>query len=190
MRAVIVAAAVAFLVSLFGTPLAIRVFTRLKAGQPIRADGPQTHLGKKGTPDDGRRRLHRGHGHRVRRRSPRPDHPAGRSSSPRSGRPSPRWCCSGLFVFCGAVGFIDDFLKVRKRNSAGLSKRGKLLGQTLVGAVFGIVALYVPERRPRAARPWPASTISFVRDIELARHQQGRRGGRSSSSWSWRCPTP
>ena len=55
MRAVIVAAAVAFLVSLFGTPIAIQVFTRLKAGQPIRADGPQTHLGKKGTPDDGRR---------------------------------------------------------------------------------------------------------------------------------------
>ena len=53
MRAVIVAAAVAFLVSLFGTPLAIRVFTRLKAGQPIRADGPQTHLGKKGTPTMG-----------------------------------------------------------------------------------------------------------------------------------------
>ena len=41
MRAVIVAAAVAFLVSLFGTPLAIRGFTRLKAGQPIRTDGPE-----------------------------------------------------------------------------------------------------------------------------------------------------
>ena len=51
----------------------------------------------------------------------------------------------GLFVFCGAVGFLDDFLKVRKRNSGGLSKRGKLLGQLLVGAVFGIVALYFPS---------------------------------------------
>ena len=28
----------------------------------------------------------------------------------------------GLFVFCGAVGFLDDFLKVRKRNSDGLSQ--------------------------------------------------------------------
>ena len=40
MRAVIVAIGVAFIVSLFGTPIAIRVFTRLKAGQPIRSIGP------------------------------------------------------------------------------------------------------------------------------------------------------
>ena len=39
MRAVIVAAAVAFIISLFGTPVAIRVFTALKAGQPIRSLG-------------------------------------------------------------------------------------------------------------------------------------------------------
>ena len=39
------------------------------------------------------------------------------------------------------VGFLDDFLKVRKRNSLGLNKRGKLIGQTLVGAVFGVIAL-------------------------------------------------
>ena len=31
----------------------------------------------------------------------------------------------GLFVFCGAIGFFDDFLKVRKRNSLGLNKRGQ-----------------------------------------------------------------
>ena len=31
----------------------------------------------------------------------------------------------GLFVFCGAVGFLDDFLKVRKRNSGGLSAQGQ-----------------------------------------------------------------
>ena len=63
----------------------------------------------------------------------------------------------GLFVFCGAVGFIDDFLKVRRRNSGGLNKRGKLLGQLLVGATFGIVALYFPSTMldPRAARPTP-----------------------------------
>ncbi len=53
MRAVIVAIFVAFLVSLFVTPLAIKVFTRLKAGQPIRAEGPAMHQGKKGTPTMG-----------------------------------------------------------------------------------------------------------------------------------------
>src|SRR4051812_16162261 len=52
-RAVIVAAVVAFLVALVCTPIAIRVSTWLKAGQPIRSDGPQTHLVKKGTPTMG-----------------------------------------------------------------------------------------------------------------------------------------
>src|SRR5690606_13652033 len=53
MRAVVVAAAVAFLVSLLCTPWAIRAFSRLRAGQPIRTDGPQTHLPKQGTPTMG-----------------------------------------------------------------------------------------------------------------------------------------
>ena len=53
MRAVIVAAGVAFILSLLGTPIAIRVFTALKAGQPIRSLGPATHQGKKGTPTMG-----------------------------------------------------------------------------------------------------------------------------------------
>lgn len=38
MRAVFVAVFVAFVVSLFGTPFAIRLFTKLKAAQPIRTD--------------------------------------------------------------------------------------------------------------------------------------------------------
>src|SRR5262245_53709150 len=53
MRAVIVAAAVAFLVSLFGTPLAIKGLRRLKAGQPIRELGPASHQSKRGTPTMG-----------------------------------------------------------------------------------------------------------------------------------------
>src|SRR4051812_8412727 len=52
-RAVIVAAAAAFIISLFGTPVAVRVFTALKAGQPIRSIGPATHLTKTGTPTMG-----------------------------------------------------------------------------------------------------------------------------------------
>jgi phospho-N-acetylmuramoyl-pentapeptide-transferase len=68
----------------------------------------------------------------------------------------------GLFVFCGAVGFIDDLLKVRKRNSGGLSKRGKLFGQLLVGAVFGMVALYYPSTNTQTVG---STKISFIKDI-------------------------
>ena len=67
----------------------------------------------------------------------------------------------GLFVCCGVIGFIDDFLKVRKRNSLGLSKRWKLFLQLIVGGVFGTIALYFPANGQTVA----STFISFVRDI-------------------------
>ena len=63
-------------------------------------------------------------------------HPAGPAAAP-AGPTTTGLVLLGLFVGLGAVGFIDDFLKVRKRNSLGLNKRGKLIGQLVVGAVFG-----------------------------------------------------
>src|SRR4029453_17434978 len=68
----------------------------------------------------------------------------------------------GLFVFCGAVGFLDDFLKVRKRNSNGLSAKGKLLGQLIVGVGFGVAALYVVSTNGQTVA---SEHISFIRDI-------------------------
>src|SRR5215468_8823156 len=68
----------------------------------------------------------------------------------------------GLMVFCGGIGFLDDFLKVSKRNSLGLNKRGKLVLQLIVGGVFGIIALYFPATNGETV----ASThLSFVKDI-------------------------
>lgn len=73
----------------------------------------------------------------------------------------------GLFVFCGAIGFIDDYLKVRKKNSSGLSGKGKLGLQILVGGAFGAVALnFASHAEPASASTTVGSTmISFVRDI-------------------------
>jgi len=70
----------------------------------------------------------------------------------------------GLFVFCGAVGFLDDFLKVRKRNSSGLSAKGKLIGQLIVGGALGIAALYVPSTNGQTVA---SEHISFIRDISF-----------------------
>jgi phospho-N-acetylmuramoyl-pentapeptide-transferase len=72
----------------------------------------------------------------------------------------------GLFVFCGAIGFIDDFLKVRKRNSLGLNQRGKLAGQLLIGTIFGVIALNFPST---AGETVASNTLSFVRDIDWLR---------------------
>jgi phospho-N-acetylmuramoyl-pentapeptide-transferase len=62
------------------------------------------------------------------------------------------------------VGFLDDFIKVRRRNSAGLSAKGKLLGQLLVGGGLGIAALYVPSTNGQTVA---SEHISFIRDISF-----------------------
>jgi phospho-N-acetylmuramoyl-pentapeptide-transferase len=162
-RAVIVAAAVAFIISLFGTPVAIRVFTAMKAGQPIRSIGPATHQGKRGTPTMGgvafivATVLAYVGGHIALNTLP--------SAQIAQVKPTmTALVLLGLFVFCGAIGFLDDFLKVRKRNSAGLSAKGKLLGQLLIGGGLGVAALYVPSTNGQTVA---SEHISFIRDISF-----------------------
>jgi phospho-N-acetylmuramoyl-pentapeptide-transferase len=161
MRAVFVAAAVAFVVSIFGTPLAIKAFTRLRADQPIRIDGPQTHLGKRGTPTMGgvvfilATVLAYVAGHLTLSTLPaqqlRPTGPTVTGV-----------VLLGLFLGTGLLGFVDDYLKVSKRNHLGLSMRYKLIGQALIGAVFGIIALYFPSRDGLTVS---STLVSFVREI-------------------------
>jgi phospho-N-acetylmuramoyl-pentapeptide-transferase len=161
---VVIASAVAFLVSLLGTPLAIRGFARLRAGQPIRIDGPQSHLPKQGTPTMGGVVFIVATvtayiaGHVSLTLWPLPP-----SQIAQVGPSRTALVVLGLFVFCGAIGFIDDYLKVRKRNSLGLSERGKLLGQLLIGTGFGVVALNYPST---AGETVASTTLSFVRDID------------------------
>jgi phospho-N-acetylmuramoyl-pentapeptide-transferase len=166
-RAVFVAAFVAFLISLFGTPFAIRAFTRLKADQPIRSDGPQTHQTKKGTPTMGgvvfifATLIAYTGGHIALTTLPEAQLVPG-------GPTATAVVLLGLLVFTGLLGFLDDYLKVAKRNSAGLNKRGKLFGQALIGAVFGVIALNVPaEKTANQVVTTVASTkLSWVKDID------------------------
>ena len=161
MRAVIVAAAVAFVVSLFGTPVAIRVFTALKAGQPIRSIGLASNQGKQGTPTMGgvvfivATVVAYVAGHIALTTLPE-------RQIAQEGPTMTALVLLGLFVFCGVVGFLDDILKVRRRNSDGLSARGKLLGQAIVGGGSGVAALYVASTNGQTV----ASThLSLIRDI-------------------------
>jgi phospho-N-acetylmuramoyl-pentapeptide-transferase len=160
MRAVIVAAAVAFVITLFGTPFAIRAFVRLRAAQPIR-DINTSHAGKRGTPTMGGVVFIFGTviayfaGHLVLKTLPE------KQIVP----PGPTVTGAvllGLMVFSGAIGFLDDFLKVSKRNSLGLNKRGKLVLQLIVGGAFGIVALFFPATNGQTVG---STHLSFVRDL-------------------------
>jgi phospho-N-acetylmuramoyl-pentapeptide-transferase len=146
-RAVIVAAFAAFILSILLTPVAIKVFTRMRADQPIRSEGPvPPHLAKKGTPTMGGVAFILATviayiaAHLVLSTLPDTQQrliPAGPTTT--------GVVLLGLFVCTGGLGFLDDYLKVSKKNSLGLNKRGKLIGQALVGALFGVIALYFPR---------------------------------------------
>ena len=50
----------------------------------------------------------------------------------------------GLLVACGGS-FIDDWTKITRQRSLGLTSRGKLIGQLLIGLGFGVAALSFPN---------------------------------------------
>jgi phospho-N-acetylmuramoyl-pentapeptide-transferase len=50
-----------------------------------------------------------------------------------------------VFVFLGLVGFVDDFLKIARGNSKGLSARVKLVGQILIGFFLGAYLFFNPS---------------------------------------------
>src|SRR5699024_6633252 len=67
-----------------------------------------------------------------------------------------------LMVGMGLIGFADDFTKISRQRSLGLSPVWKMVGQGAVGISFAVLALQFPNERYRT----PASTyISFTRDI-------------------------
>src|SRR3989440_11118994 len=161
MRAVVVAACVAFVLTLFGTPLAIRACIKLRAAQPIR-DINTSHASKRGTPTMGGVVFIVGTviayfaGHLVLKTLPEQQIvPPGPTVT--------GLVLLGLMVFSGGIGFLDDYLKVRKRNSLGLNKRGKLILQLVVGAVFGVIALYFPATNGQTVG---STHVSFVKDID------------------------
>ncbi|GAA4058093.1 MULTISPECIES: phospho-N-acetylmuramoyl-pentapeptide-transferase [Agromyces] len=154
MRALLTAGALSLSFTLFLTPLFIRLFTRLGWGQFIRDDGPQTHHVKRGTPTMGGIIFILGT-------------LFGYFSATLIIGDGPT--ASGLLVLfmmvgLGIVGFIDDFLKTRKKQSLGLGGWAKIAGQTLVAAAFALLALQFPNEQGAT----PATTkISFIRDLPL-----------------------
>jgi phospho-N-acetylmuramoyl-pentapeptide-transferase len=48
-------------------------------------------------------------------------------------------------LWLGAIGFIDDYIKVFKKNKAGLSGKKKLLGQIVLGFIVGMVICFHPD---------------------------------------------
>ena len=48
-------------------------------------------------------------------------------------------------LWCGALGFADDYIKVFKHDKEGLSERKKLIGQVLLGFIVGLTVCFSPS---------------------------------------------
>jgi phospho-N-acetylmuramoyl-pentapeptide-transferase len=79
-----------------------------------------------------------------------------------------------LLVGLGVIGFLDDFTKIRKERSLGLTSVQKLIGQTLVTVVFALVALLGTDR---AGRSLASTAISVVRETQVDLAFAGRTLG-------------
>jgi phospho-N-acetylmuramoyl-pentapeptide-transferase len=151
-RGVLAAAAVSLIITLLGTPIAIRVLVRQGYGQLIRDDGPTTHQTKRGTPTMGGSVIIIAVlcGYLA-------AHLVLQDKSPTAPGVLVLFLMTGL----GLVGFLDDYIKVSKQRSLGLRAKAKLAGQSAVALAFAVMALHFEDFRGYA----PASKeISFIRD--------------------------
>ena len=145
MISLLVAIAVSTLVSVLGTPLVMRYFTRHGIGQQIREDGPEGHFTKAGTPTMGGVMIVAGGvtGYAV-------SHFRKETIFTRAG------LLVVLLIVGGAIiGGLDDFLKVSRERSLGLNKRAKSGGQLLLAGAFAWLAYAAAKS---------STKISFVRE--------------------------
>ncbi len=155
MRAILLGGGLSLLVSLLGTRVAIRVLTSRGYGQEIRDDGPTTHHTKRGTPTMGGV---------VIVFATLVGYFAAKLIT-FSVPSASALLLLFLFVGMGAVGFLDDFIKISKQRSLGLRSKAKMVGLTVIALVFGWLALsdWLANDDGRT----PAShKVSFLREID------------------------
>jgi phospho-N-acetylmuramoyl-pentapeptide-transferase len=134
-RTILLAASLALVLSLIGTPVVIRFFRARGYGQLIREDGPRTHFVKRGTPTMG--------GTAIILAAVFAYFVATMALGPRL---SPGGLLvMGVLVGMGAVGFVDDLLKLRRNRSLGLNKTAKFIGQAIISIIFAFGAEYVAD---------------------------------------------
>jgi phospho-N-acetylmuramoyl-pentapeptide-transferase len=122
----------AFLAAIFGTPLLMRWLVRKRIGQHIREDGPASHSAKAGTPTMGGLAIVGAVlvGYAV-----------GHIGTQVKFSATGYLIIITVFLF-GAIGFVDDWIKVSHKRSLGLNKRAKLAAQVAVAVLFAELALH------------------------------------------------
>jgi phospho-N-acetylmuramoyl-pentapeptide-transferase len=155
-KTIVFAGSIALLGTLLGTRLAIRWLVKRGYGQLIRDDGPTTHHTKRGTPTMGGLVIIAAiliayvGSHLI------------TWTQPTASAVLVLFLTTGL----GMVGFLDDFIKIKKQRSLGLRSKAKIAGQSIVAIIFALLALQFPD--DRGVRP-ASQYISFLRDIDALR---------------------
>jgi phospho-N-acetylmuramoyl-pentapeptide-transferase len=158
MRLVVIALAIASVVSLIGTPILIKILSRRGHAQAIRVstegEAYPDHEAKRGTPSMGGVAI------------------LIAVLAGYFGTHLLTWrpvTTSGLLVLflmvgLGLVGLADDYLKIFKQRSTGLRARTKLIGQALVAFAFAYLSVQFPNADGETAA---SMAVSFVRDTSF-----------------------
>ena len=112
-------------VSLLVGPILIRALNANQIGQVIRDDGPQSHLSKAGTPTMGGALILVGITVSTLLWSDLTNHYV--------------WVLLLVTLSFGAVGWVDDYRKVFRKNAVGLPARWKYFWQSLIGIAAAVV---------------------------------------------------
>lgn len=112
----------AFLASMLLGPPMIKWLRKKQIGQMIRSDGPESHASKAGTPTMG--------GVLIIMTT------AVASLLFVDLKSKLFWGCFVVMILFGLIGFIDDWMKISKANSKGLSGKLRLLMEFMIGGLF------------------------------------------------------
>lgn len=121
----------ALIVFMFGPAIINSLRIRQGRGQPIRADGPQTHFKKAGTPTMGGLMLMTGI--------------LGSSLLWANLSSIYVWVVLGVSFCFGLVGFYDDYLKVTRQSDRGFSGRARLAVEFIVAGIAAWIIMTVGQ---------------------------------------------
>ena len=143
---ILIAFAISLAVCLVIGPVLIPALQRLKFGQSVRDDGPERHLKKQGTPTMGgvmfffslilgtiflAGDVHMTYFLLV--------------------------CALGF----GLIGFIDDYIKIVKKRSLGLTAKQKIIGQLALSVLIGFVAVHMLQVSTEVIIPVLGWSVDF-----------------------------
>lgn len=137
----------ALLIAMFIGPYVIQKLREFQIGQFVREDGPQSHLKKTGTPTMG--------GVLIGIAILLPTVLWSDPSNPFV------WVTVASTLAFGAIGFTDDYIKVVKRRSLGLTARAKLVLQALAGALVAIALVALGQFQMFSTR----MSVPFVKSL-------------------------